>query len=674
MSRRQALILACIAVALTAFSVALSRRDSRDWRASRSRRLLPFAWRDAARAAITRADGTIRIFRDRDGGGAEQWKLELPEDLSDDLNPNATESLAALATLAWRERVAGREAPVPGGKGAVTLDVTSAAGESVSITLGEVRDGLRSAVVDGDGTAVYGVNQNLVAFLDWPRERFRSMLLAAPGQGARPKRIVLSPAGAGDGAGDDPKRGLTVALEERDEGWFMTEPVEWPVDENRLDILVRWLDRLRAESIAAEMTGDPEYFGFDGRSAFVEAWFDAPEAPGGAVRRRVEFGGAAGDGEGGIYARETGRDPVFTLPKEALAEISLDIAAEHPEAWRNFFRRRGLDRVGIETPSRIVVEKLLPEPAKLTVTHSPDPENPGWTGTLEEGGRTRTFAVDAPDSRDRMLPLTALFTGLASLRARNFLADAAPGPDTARWTAFPAWRYSLFAADGSEMPGLTLYAADASGTLPCGEPYAEGDAEPQALSPPPGAASGAGMAFSIPERAAVMETFAELSYLLCLPPYRYQSRRLVDADMREWTRIVLTVADGEKERTRSYRRDADDVNEQWWREGGEPEPLLDDNNRFVSLLLQLSRLRAEGFAGDVSGDAAKFGLDRPAITAIVYSSPGGGDPHGGESLFFTLAIGGGADARGGRYARLDDDGPVFVVPARIAAALGAEYR
>lgn len=657
MTRRQALALSLVALVLTAFSVALSTRDSRDWRASRTRRLLPFPWKDARKAVVKRPDGDIALFRDADG----QWKLELQDNLSDNLNPNATEALAALATLAWREKIAEREPPDP--KDAVTLAVVAATGQTVSITLGDVRNGLRSAIVDGDAANVYGVNQNLVAFLDWPRRRFRSMLLAAPGGGAKPVKITLSPA--------DPERGLDVTLEQREKGWAMLRPVAWPVDENRLDIIVRWLDRLRAESIAAEMAGDLEYFGFGGGSAFVEATYKTAT---GEIHRKIEFGGDAGDGK--IYARETGRSPIFTLPREALAEISLDLAAKHPDAWRNFFRQRALDRIGHETPEWIVVEKLLPEPVKLTIARAAAPAA-GWKGTLEENGRSRIFAIDAPDGRDQMMPLAALFTGLASLRVKAFLADDAPGPDTIKWTAYPAWRFSMRTADGRDLPGLTLYAHDAAGKLPGGEPYADGNPDPLPLAPMPGVPAGAGMAFSVPDREAVMETFSELSYLLCLPPYRYQSRRLIDSDAKEWTRIDVIVADKDGEndgKTLSYIRKKDDLNEQWQRAGEPPQPLLDDNNRLVSVLVQLSQLRAEGFVQDVSGDVSEFGLDRPTITAIVYSSsePAGSEKTGGP--LFTLTLGDAADDAGRRFARLGDDGPVFLVSPQISDALGIEYK
>ena len=658
MSRRLVLLIVLSAILLTGFSVALSRRDSRDWRANRSRRLLPFPWRDAARVAITRPDGaSLDFYRDADG----QWKIRLPHDVADTLNPNAAEALAALATLAWREPQAGRAQPRAGE--ATTLTATSAAGQSVEIQFGDTQNNLRAAVIDKDGSVVYGVNQDLLDFLDWPAERYRSMLLASGGGGRKPRKIRLAPHSEG---GD-----LAITLEQTPDGWFMTQPVLWPADESRLDIAIRWLDRLRAETVAAELTGDLEYFGFTAESTHVEAWYDTPS---GAVHRRVEFGGDAGEGK--IYARETGRSPIFTLPREAVAEISLDIAAKHPDSWRNFYRQRVLNRLGPDAPATIVVERLLPTPAKLTIAQRNDPNGMHWQGKLEENGAVRQFPIDAPDGKNQMLPLAALLTGLTNLRVKNFLADVPPGPETVRFTAHPAWRFSIRSSDGRELPGLTLYSADAEGNMPSGVPFVDGLAEPQELKSLPGQPANAGLAFSVPERGSVMETFGELSYLLCLPPYRYQSRRLVSLDPKKWSKIEIHLADvsGKAAAPVVFTRDTKGINEQWWRSGASPEPLMDDNNRFVGMLLELSQLRSEGFVQDASGDIAKFGLDRPEITAIVYSSSEQASPKAGDGRLFTLTLGREADAAGRRYARLNGEGPVFLLSSSIAKALGDEYK
>lgn len=121
-------------------------------------------------------------------------------------------------------------------------------------------------------------------------------------------------------------------------------------------------------------------------------------------------------------------------------------------------------------------------------------------------------------------------------------------------------------------------------------------------------------------------------------------------------------------------RNAEEINEQWWRKGEPDEPLMDDNNRFVAMTLDLSQLKSDGFVAGINGDIAEFGLDQPEITAIVYSSPEGSADNKEGNRLLKLSLGKTADEEGKRYARLDDDGPVFLVSERIAKALAESYR
>lgn len=651
MSRRHALLLILIAVILTLCSIALSKRDSRDWRANRSRRLLPFPWQDTASVTIKKPDGETLRFDKSQGG---EWRIRLPHDLSDILSHRVVDELSALATLTWREPLA-EPRPIDPAT-AVTFTVVSTFGQKVEFAFGDVANNLRATIVDGDDSVIYGVNQDFLNFLEWPQWRFRNYYLATVGGGRRPTTIELMPAGG------DP--GLRIALEHTDAEWRQTEPVAWPVDESRLEMLLRWIERLRAESIEAEMSGDLEWFGFGPESAYVEAAYDVPG--GGEVRRRVEFGKATDTG--GVYARVVGRDPIFAIPGESLAEISLNVAADHRELWRNFYRQRNLNAIGDTLPSVIVVEKLLPSPVKLTMENIRDRDGTRWRGKLESEGRTREFIVDPPDASEPMRPLTALITGLSTLRVKVFLADTAPGVDTMKWTAYPGWRFMSRFPDGAWSPALTLYAAEPDGSLPFGGAYTEGSPGPQELTPKAGFSEKPGIAFSLAGTPAVMETFAELSYLLCLPPYRYQSRRLLDHDPQRWLRVEIT-RNGEKT---TYVRREGEVNEQWWLDATPPEPLMDDNNRFVAMLSMLSQLRSEGFVEDTDGDVTKIGLDRPEITAIVYTSVNRAAPANRDGLLFKLDVGDTSPA--GRYARLNDQGPVFLISERMAEGLGDIYR
>ena len=159
-----------------------------------------------------------------------------------------------------------------------------------------------------------------------------------------------------------------------------------------------------------------------------------------------------------------------------------------------------------------------------------------------------------------------------------------------------------------------------------------------------------------------------MSYLLCLPPDRYRSRRLLGVEPRAFGRVEVEKS-GERE---VYFRREGEINEQWWRDPASPEPLMDDNNRFVATVLELSQLRSDGFVDEASGDIEKFGLDQPEISAIVYSSSADGD--GGQNgRLFTLSLGKEADDTGRRYARLNDGGPVFLMPGRLAKALDETY-
>ena len=182
----------------------------------------------------------------------------------------------------------------------------------------------------------------------------------------------------------------------------------------------------------------------------------------------------------------------------------------------------------------------------------------------------------------------------------------------------------------------------------------------------------AGIAFSVADRPAVMETFGELAYLLCLPLYRYRTTRMLDEDSRDWTRVEIIR---QSDKPVAYICDTNNVNEQWWVDGEPPEPLIDDNNLFVGLLLRLSQLRASGFVADGTEERREFGLDRPEITAIVYVSNSPDRPDGEKQELFKLSIGSrSAYEPGMRYAGLNDAGPIFLLPENLVESLTTVYR
>ena len=586
-----------------------------------------------------------------------EWQVRLDDGVRDLLSREAENALAALAALAWREPLLPGLVRPPDGSVGTVVRFSSRGGEVISMRLGGTAENLRTVFIEGENAA-YGVNADLLDFAGWPDNRFREMALFPAGAEWRPTKISVLPVGG--------RSDLRLVLRRDDESWLLEEPVAWPAEEGRLDILLRWLDRLRADAVAVETmgTGEAERFGFGPHSAVVEAEYDTPD---GRVGRRVEFGGQAGDG--GLYARVSGRNQVFTVSPLVVKEIHLDVGAEYPKVWRDFYRRRSLNPVGGEMPSSLTVEKLLPSPVRLTM----EPGLTGdWRGWLEEDGKRREFPIEPPDPAEPMRPLTALLAGLSGLRIQNFLSDSPIDPERDGLAILPAWRLSGRGADGMPFPALTLYAADPGGTLPPGDPFPDGETGPVEMLPPPGRSATPGIVFTLADRPAVMEAAGEAAYLLALPPYRYRSRVILDEDPAAWDRVEID-ASGEK---RVYLRDGDRRNEQWWRGRESPEPLLDGNSDFVAMLLELSRLRAGAWVASSGNGGEEFGLDRPAITAIVYTvrrAPKGKPDE--ELIRLRLEVGAAAgDGEAMRYARLGDSEPVFLISSGLAAALAVDYR
>lgn len=648
MHKRWFIILVLAAVALTAFSFALSRRDSSDWRSTRARRVFPFPWQDAAGITIARPDGRVTTLAKSPDG---EWQLLVADDTSDDAAFALIDELAALATLAWREPAA--DLAVPNPELGVRITAVSQLDQKVELLLGELKNNQRAALVDNAAT-VYAVNQDLLKFIDWPDVRYRNLQLLVGGPGRRPRAIALSPGG---GESD-----LAVELARTGSEWNITRPTPWPADSQRVDLLLGWAGRLQANAIVAEDTDSPESFGLTDASPRVR--FDYRRGDD-AFSRTIVFGGETGNPDE-IYARVAQRSPVFTVPRQALSEIALDTAAEYPESWINYLRLRSLDLVGGRQPVAIVVEDLLPLPAKLTMEQPRERDAVKWQARLESETRDdETFAVDAPLAGDPSRPLGMLLSGLSRLRVRNFLADAAPGPETLAWTSHPAWRISCRFADGSSSPALTIYAVDDQGTLPPGRAYERGLAAPQEMT------TQSGLAFSLQGIPAVMESHPDAAHLLCLPLYRYRSKKIIDSDPRSWNRVEIRSA----ETVRTYQRDGEGLNEQWWLAGGDrPEPLLDGNNPFAGILLQLSQLRVEAYVAPGTGEPAEFGLDQPDVTAIVYGLDPGRQDEVAEEAVFRLDIGAKSLERvDERYARLNGTGPVFLVPDTLARGLSALY-
>ncbi len=650
MTKRFLLIILTVMAALTVFSLALSRRDSEDWRSSQVRKLFPFPWRDVANIRIERPQ-LNPVVLEKDGKG--DWQMQIDGVGLDSANPHAIDELSALVMLPWREPLEG--APTPDPEQSLRLTMTSLAGEKITMLFGAVAGNRLAAASADDPESVFGVVPELARVLEWPETRFRNFYLAHVGQEKKVERITLSPARPG------PAETIELVSEQHD--WRQSKPVSWPVSSSQISMLLGWVERVQAEGIAAEEAADPLAYGFSPDSPVVELVYSGEY---GKKTVHIQFGSLPDENSDSLYARTLERNPVFIVPKYYFDQLYLDQVNDHPHSWANIYRKRDIDLLETTEPNRIVVEKLLPDPLRLTIERTGEGGRAQWQGSLEAGGTARHFNIDPPG--DKPTPLGNLLEGLSDIRIKNFLAESEPGADTLKWTAYPAWRFSVQGKDGV----LTLYSIDADGTLPQGVSYADGLA---AAVPTQAQANddGDGIAASVTGCQAVFSIFPDLSALLCLPPYRYQSSLLADLDPQDWTRV--SIAKGGE--TAVYVRGKKEYGDQWWLDGASRIPLMDGNNQFVALLYRLSRLRGLGFVSDTTASLAEFGLDQPEFTVIVYGaleSSDKGEEQGDVDVLMKLSVGRlSEEIDGARYARLNDDSPVFLLGGDVAEALAKDY-
>lgn len=655
MSKRLVSILVTAALVLTAFSLALSRRDSEDWRSSQARRLFPFPWRDVTELRINRAGGEEITLAKADGKG---WRIVLPDGTQDSLNPQAVEELAALVMLPWREPL--KDADPAAIDATVRLTVAEASGGDIELAFGKLVGDYLSVVVDDEPNVVHGIAPDLAKVLDWPVKRLRNLFLAAD-SAKRLTRVAVH-------AGGDADR---IEIVRKANAWRLVRPVEWPAEPARVEQLNGWFERLQADAILADGLDDPAAFGFGEDCLALELGFEDEAGP--AVRR-IEFGDVVPDDDASVYARASDRPSLFKIAKQTLEEIALWQAVEFPDVWADYYRLRTLDLLGPPPSRRIVVERLLPRPERLTLDRAGDAgTDVRWTGVLEKDGETLAVAVDPPSPDDPLRPMTRLLTGLSGLRVRSFLADVPPGPDTVKWTAYPAWRFTVTGADGAQLPAVTLYSNNAEGTFSPDPPGVDARAA-SADSLPEKPGERPGVVASIADRPAILDLFGDMAYLLCLPPFRYQSRWLLDYNPSTWQTVEIT----RQGKTVTFTRRSQEYGGHWWRSGEPAEPLFDDNNRFLAMLADLSQMHATAIVDSGDGDPAEFGLDQPEITVIVYGTletAQGGDAGTEPGELFALSIGGAVgDPFGSRFARLNDKGIVFRVSPELVEALTTEYR
>lgn len=647
MSRKASVILFLLALALTGASIWLSRQDSTEWRANRARKLFTCAWKDVVSVIITPKDGeTVELERQ-----GNRWMVRLDGDLFDLASMQALAEVEAMVALAWRDKSALSRPP---GDDATQIAVTDQWGTKFVLRLDKAVDGMRNAVMSSEGENTLVVPESMVRFAEWPRSRFRSLDLFQL-DGTALSGVVLRP--------DATSEADVVELRKEPDGWRVVKPFLWEADPARLDRLERLLRDLRASDVAAEKVDDSAWFeiGDDSESIMVQA-----ESGSGVVQQTVQFGKP--DGNGAVFAKVDGRNPVFLIPLSVLSDLPLLQAGKHKAEWRDFYRRRGVDLLGADLPGVITVESLLPHPRKLTIDLGKATSSGAFTALLESDSGKREFMVDSPNSEHANSPLRMLLTGLKNLRIRSFLADRSPGESTLQWTAFPAWRIAVDGPGGKRE--ITLYSSDAEGRLACGQPYVVGLVEPQSLVVSEDTKMTPGLPFSISGKDAVLETYGELSSLFCLPLERYQSRLRMDADYHTWTKVEVITP----EWRRVFIPGPRSGNEQWWRvEKDQSYPLLEDNHQFVTLAIGLSRLYSLGVVADVDANLAEFGLDRPAISVIVT-----GHRDKEYEVVARVDVGsrvdGGEDAVNGYYAKLGDGGPIFLLPDDLVTSLLRDYR
>ncbi len=654
MSRKAFAVIVVAAIILTLFSFALSRRDSADWRSLSARRLFPFPWQNATTMTMDYPDGRkLEFAKDKFGG----WRVRLDENTWDTLHPQAVEELAALVMLPWRDQIAGATSPDPATSPKLTA--VSADGDKVTVVFGPVVGNTRLLGVIDDPGIAFGINPDLARVIDWPAERFRNLYLATVPPGWKIDRIVITPS---------PGQAIPLDLKKEGSQWILQGGHNWQVEPARLDMLFGWLSRLEAESAIATYADDPAWFGFGENSIGIEIYY---ETENGIQKRRIEFGKAVNGKPDLIYARVSERSPIFAVPRRFLSEIALEHANSYPNEWAAFFRKRTFALTGAQLPKKIVVESILPNPARLTIERTTELNVDTWKGVLETNGTIREFAIDNPQPGKIDTPLSKLLSGLSNIRIRVFLADGLPGQDTLKWTAYPAWRFTIIEDDNTTSPELTLYAIDPEGNLASGLHYVEGFLEPMPRPVLNTLSENVGIACSVSGSPSILEVDSQLSALLCIPPYRYHTTRMIDADPETWTKVIVKK-EGSKETV--YMCGSREYGEHWWRSDAAPEPLLDDNNLFVTMLVELSKLQAVGVVAPVSASPEEFGLDRPAITTIVYGTTDGVKQADSstEQFAIQLDIGNKNDA-GLYYARLNQDSVVFLLPEEMIAKVKKDY-
>lgn len=620
MKKRTSIVLALMALVLTVVSIGLSRREVQAMAGkARSTRLFRTATKDVL---------TIRIFP---SGGSDasatftrkkhQWVVEAKgrngASFKDVADAKAIEELLAILELA-RERPVEETGDAPMAD-ALMLEVAARDKTPETLLIGKTsRDGIERYVARGDAPKeIHQIHADLLQVLERPLVNYRTYELFSLYKD-KPKKIRLHP---GDGAGQE------VVMTRQPEGWFLEQPVRWPVDEERLSELLQQIHMLLAEEIVADKVGDPSVFGITPVSPRIVVGLEKEE-------QAVLFGE---EKDNRVYAMRKGRDAVYRVSK-GLSNV-LALAAKDKQVLADRLRRRHLGLLKNTIPAHIFIEYR----PHGTLSLKRDGET--WTAT-----GLRSFGVE-PGAVMMILRV------LQELTVQTFVAERKTEEILKRCgLKDQAVRISCSSPDGRRLLGLTISRPQKDGRV-----YAVDDDQPQ-----------------------VFELAGSAGHLLQAAPVFYRQRRLTEYKEEDLTKLhhqIFEVVIHNEAGRRVFhpigRRDSGHFAQV------KPEAIAikRDAVRFVQFLMKLAMLRCDGYYEENVEDLAKFGLDQPKFRVIVTLR----DPQAPRKkgpVLLDLMIGKSAtedvqnkhDKRPRVYARLAQEKTVMILDAAILKELLRGYR
>jgi hypothetical protein len=636
---RTTIALAVISVALFAFIVFVEQHTlSSGELAARRGQLIQTFVRDRVTKLVLERDeadgGRIVLERHReDDDELGEWQLTAP--VAWPADPDATDSL--LGALEWARPRRTLEGVTAEDRARFGLDEPrlrasfTVADREIPIAVGgEDPQGGGSYVALDDPSVAYVVGADVVEALEHDAEHFRDHELFTRIGTSRAAKLRIA------------REGAAIVVERRGERFVLTAPIEGHAGDGAVRNLLRVLSDLRATRFVEDAPEDDARFGL--REPALTIALDVPGGPGvreamallhiGRVRepRRpsgegevgdeapvsiaLSVGSACADHAEERYAR-LGEGPVVCIAESALEAF---FSADADE-----LREPRLFTMSDEALTRLLVEGRT----RLEVTRADE------RFTLTSGGEERPVDDQA---------LADLLRDLRSVRAVAYL----PADD------------ATLRAHGLANPAQTI-------TL---EPD-EGDPEVVTI----GAATSAGLFARRGDEAVVVELPPEAGEVLDISSLDLRPKRLIDEDLDEATKLVVTRGRVVEELERSGAE---------WRVTS-PVEMPADLGASRDALRAVAGLEAIRYVAEAPLPA--HGLTAPRFVVDVRferSEDEGDDGHdhehegegeGGEAgdeeraEIREHAIRVGASTEGGAFAQLDDDRAVFIVPESLVAAI-----